>query len=177
MRVSALGIFVIAGVGDACRRRGAGISPAPEGRRGNLPAEAEADLCAGQPGARAGGSRAAGVGSGAGGRGSAALPAHGGGGADCAPYGGEPDLSARAAQAGAHFSVIEENVAVGPSAGCDSRGVDALAGASRQPAEPRCGPCGRGGGGRARRAVCGGRLFAGRGAVERARRWRRGWRR
>jgi len=31
-------------------------------------------------------------------------------------YSGEPDLSARAAQAGAHFSVIEENVAVGPSA-------------------------------------------------------------
>jgi hypothetical protein len=31
-------------------------------------------------------------------------------------YGGEPDLSARASQAGAHFSVIEENVAVGPSA-------------------------------------------------------------
>ncbi len=31
-------------------------------------------------------------------------------------YGGEPDLSARAAQAGAHFSVIEENVAVGTSA-------------------------------------------------------------
>ena len=31
-------------------------------------------------------------------------------------YGGEPDLSARAAQAGARFSVIEENVAVGPSA-------------------------------------------------------------
>ena len=31
-------------------------------------------------------------------------------------YGGEPDLSGRAAQAGAHFSVIEENVAVGPSA-------------------------------------------------------------
>ena len=31
-------------------------------------------------------------------------------------YGGEPDLSARAAQAGAHFSVIEENVAVGMSA-------------------------------------------------------------
>jgi uncharacterized protein YkwD len=31
-------------------------------------------------------------------------------------YGGEPDLSSRAAQAGAHFSVIEENVAVGPSA-------------------------------------------------------------
>ncbi len=31
-------------------------------------------------------------------------------------YGGEADLSARAAQAGAHFSVIEENVAVGPSA-------------------------------------------------------------
>lgn len=30
-------------------------------------------------------------------------------------YGGEPDLSARAAQAGAHFSVIEENVAIGPS--------------------------------------------------------------
>ena len=31
-------------------------------------------------------------------------------------YSGEPDLSARAAQAGAHHSVIEENVAVGPSA-------------------------------------------------------------
>jgi uncharacterized protein YkwD len=30
-------------------------------------------------------------------------------------YGGEPDLSERAAQAGAHFSVIEENVAIGPS--------------------------------------------------------------
>ncbi len=31
-------------------------------------------------------------------------------------YGGEPDLSGRAAQAGAHFSMIEENVAVGSSA-------------------------------------------------------------
>ena len=31
-------------------------------------------------------------------------------------YGGEPDLSGRAAQAGAHFSMIEENVAVGASA-------------------------------------------------------------
>ncbi|MGA3100960.1 MAG: CAP domain-containing protein [Terracidiphilus sp.] len=31
-------------------------------------------------------------------------------------YNGEPDLSARAAQAGARFSVIEENVAIGPSA-------------------------------------------------------------
>lgn len=31
-------------------------------------------------------------------------------------YGGEPDVSGRAAAAGAHFSVIEENVAVGPSA-------------------------------------------------------------
>ena len=31
-------------------------------------------------------------------------------------YGGELDLTARAAQAGAHFSLIEENVAVGPSA-------------------------------------------------------------
>lgn len=30
-------------------------------------------------------------------------------------YGGELDLSARAGQAGAHFSLIEENVAVGPS--------------------------------------------------------------
>lgn len=30
-------------------------------------------------------------------------------------YGGEPDVSGRAAQAGAHFSVIEENVAIGPS--------------------------------------------------------------
>lgn len=29
-------------------------------------------------------------------------------------YGGEPDLSQRAGQAGAHFSLIEENVAVGP---------------------------------------------------------------
>ena len=31
-------------------------------------------------------------------------------------YSGEEDLTTRAAQAGAHFSVIEENVAVGPSA-------------------------------------------------------------
>ena len=31
-------------------------------------------------------------------------------------YNGEPDLSTRTAQAGAHYSVIEENVAVGPSA-------------------------------------------------------------
>jgi hypothetical protein len=30
-------------------------------------------------------------------------------------YGGEPNLGGRAAQAGAHFSVIEENVAFGPS--------------------------------------------------------------
>jgi hypothetical protein len=30
-------------------------------------------------------------------------------------YGGEPDLSERAGQAGAHFSLIEENVAVGPT--------------------------------------------------------------
>jgi len=30
-------------------------------------------------------------------------------------YGGEPDLSERASQAGAHFSLIEENVAVGPT--------------------------------------------------------------
>jgi hypothetical protein len=29
-------------------------------------------------------------------------------------YGGEPDLTERAAQAGVHFSLIEENVAVGP---------------------------------------------------------------
>jgi hypothetical protein len=31
-------------------------------------------------------------------------------------YGGEADISGRAAQAGAHFSVIEENVAIGPTA-------------------------------------------------------------
>lgn len=31
-------------------------------------------------------------------------------------YGGEPDVAGRAAAAGAHFSVIEENVAIGPSA-------------------------------------------------------------
>jgi uncharacterized protein YkwD len=31
-------------------------------------------------------------------------------------YSGEPDLTTRTAQAGAHYSVIEENVAVGPSA-------------------------------------------------------------
>jgi len=31
-------------------------------------------------------------------------------------YGGEPSLSERAANAGAHFGVIEENVAIGPSA-------------------------------------------------------------
>jgi hypothetical protein len=30
-------------------------------------------------------------------------------------YGGEPDLSERAGQAGAHFDLIEENVAVGPN--------------------------------------------------------------
>jgi hypothetical protein len=30
-------------------------------------------------------------------------------------YGGEPDVSARAGQAGAHFSLIEENVALAPS--------------------------------------------------------------
>ena len=30
-------------------------------------------------------------------------------------YGGEPDLDQRAGQAGAHFSLIEENVAVGPT--------------------------------------------------------------
>jgi len=30
-------------------------------------------------------------------------------------YGGEPDLAARAAEAGARFGVIEENVAIGPS--------------------------------------------------------------
>jgi uncharacterized protein YkwD len=30
-------------------------------------------------------------------------------------YGGEPDVAGRASQAGAHFSVIEENVAIGPS--------------------------------------------------------------
>ncbi|MGB0065889.1 MAG: CAP domain-containing protein [Terracidiphilus sp.] len=31
-------------------------------------------------------------------------------------YGGEPDVAARAAQSGAHFSLIEENVAVAPTA-------------------------------------------------------------
>ncbi len=31
-------------------------------------------------------------------------------------YAGEPDLTARTAEAGAHFSVIEENVAIGPTA-------------------------------------------------------------
>lgn len=31
-------------------------------------------------------------------------------------YGGEPDVTDRTAQAGAHFSLIEENVAVGPTA-------------------------------------------------------------
>lgn len=31
-------------------------------------------------------------------------------------YGGEPDVTDRAAQAGAHFNLIEENVAVGPTA-------------------------------------------------------------
>lgn len=30
-------------------------------------------------------------------------------------YAGEPDVSGRAAQAGAHFSLVEENVAIGPS--------------------------------------------------------------
>jgi uncharacterized protein YkwD len=32
-------------------------------------------------------------------------------------YGGEPDVGTRAGQAGAHFDLIEENVAVGPTAG------------------------------------------------------------
>lgn len=32
-------------------------------------------------------------------------------------YSGEPDLSTRTAQAGAHYSVIEENVAIGPTGG------------------------------------------------------------
>jgi hypothetical protein len=32
-------------------------------------------------------------------------------------YGGEPDLTARAGEAGAHFSLIEENIAVGPYPG------------------------------------------------------------
>jgi hypothetical protein len=31
-------------------------------------------------------------------------------------YGGEPDLTERAGQAGAHFSLIEENIAIGPDA-------------------------------------------------------------
>src|SRR5271169_3218477 len=30
-------------------------------------------------------------------------------------YGSEPSVGARAAQAGAHFSLIEENIAIGPS--------------------------------------------------------------
>jgi hypothetical protein len=32
-------------------------------------------------------------------------------------YSGEPDLAGRAAQVGAHFSVLEENLAIGPTAG------------------------------------------------------------
>ena len=43
-------------------------------------------------------------------------------------YAGEPDLPTRAGQAGAHFSLIEENVAVGPDPGGDSRRMDALGG-------------------------------------------------
>ena len=47
-------------------------------------------------------------------------------------YRGEPDLAGRAGQAGAHFDLIEENVAVGPSAsvihesGCTRRGTDRI---------------------------------------------------
>jgi len=37
-------------------------------------------------------------------------------------YGGEPDLTARAADAGAHFSLIEENIAVGPYPGSIHQG-------------------------------------------------------
>lgn len=37
-------------------------------------------------------------------------------------YGGEPDLTSRAADAGAHFSLIEENIAVGPYPGSIHQG-------------------------------------------------------
>lgn len=37
-------------------------------------------------------------------------------------YGGEPDLTARASQAGAHFSLIAENIAVGPYAASIQQG-------------------------------------------------------
>jgi hypothetical protein len=37
-------------------------------------------------------------------------------------YGGEPDVTERAAQSGSHFSVIEENVAVGPNAAAIHQG-------------------------------------------------------
>lgn len=37
-------------------------------------------------------------------------------------YGGEPDLSARAGDAGAHFSLIEENIAIGPYPGSIHQG-------------------------------------------------------
>ena len=37
-------------------------------------------------------------------------------------YGGEPDLSSRAADAGAHFSLIEENIAIGPYPGSIHQG-------------------------------------------------------
>ena len=37
-------------------------------------------------------------------------------------YGGEPDLSSRAGDAGAHFSLIEENIAIGPYPGSIHQG-------------------------------------------------------
>jgi hypothetical protein len=37
-------------------------------------------------------------------------------------YGGEPDLTSRAGEAGAHFSLIEENIAVGPYPGSIHQG-------------------------------------------------------
>ena len=92
------------------------IAPAPEGRGGNLPAEAEEiRALANQARAQAGVGRL---------EWDQALAAAAlqhclrmaAEGPIAHQYGGEPDLSARAAQAGAHFSVIEENVAVGPSA-------------------------------------------------------------
>ena len=116
MRVSALGIFVIAALAMPVAGAAQWISPAPEGRGGNLPAEAE-EIRAMANEARA----QAGVGRLEWDQALAAAALQhclrmAAEGPIAHQYGGEPDLNARAAQAGAHFSVIEENVAVGPSA-------------------------------------------------------------
>ena len=87
------------------------------GSPANIPTAAEQMFAlANQARAQAGAGTAA-LGSGAGRCRSVPLPAHGRGGADLAPLWRRAGSERRGpAQAGAHFSLIEENVAIGPSA-------------------------------------------------------------